>query len=243
MEGVRSDFWRSWLPARQALKQLVGLRSLYHLVRSVADLATTRPTGVAAVCERTYRGGDDPWTYRDEAQQMRYRRALAMISDELHGRQSPNVLEVGCGEGMFTALLAPLCGQLLATDAAPTALDRARRRLGDVPQVMLRRLDVLTDSLGSGFDVIVMDHLIDLFGRRSAYRQIAARLAAALKPDGVVLIGAMRAFDLAERAWWAPLLPWGGVAILAWIGRNTALVPVTTVTESFYTYTLFRRRT
>jgi len=243
MDRVRTDFWPSWPALRHGLKQLMALRSLYHLMRSSADLLAARPARVAGECERTYRRGEDPWTYRDEAQQARYRRALAIIGDRLRGSQSPNVLEIGCGEGMFTALLAPLCGRLIATDASATALERARTRVAGCPQVALRRLDVLADPLGSDFDLIVMDHLIDLFGRRSAYRQIASRLAAAVKPDGAVLIGAMRAFDLAERASWARLLPWGGVAILEWIGRNTPLAPVATVTESFYTYTLFRRRT
>jgi len=232
----------TWAALRDGLKQLRPLRSVYHLLHSAADLVSTRPMRVAEHCERIYRQRVDPWDYGSDGQQVRYRRALAMVRDNLRGRPSPKVLEIGCGEGAFTTLLAPLCADLTAADASSTALERARSRLSGVPQVTLRRLDVLADPLGSDFDVIVMDHLIDLFGRRSAYRQIASRLAAALKPDGVVLIGAMRAFDLAENSWWARLMPWGGVAVLEWIGRNTPLLPVATVTEAFYTYTVFRRR-
>jgi len=243
MDRAHLNLPPSWSALRDGLKQLRPLRSIYHLLRSAADLMTARPMRVAEQCELTYQQRIDPWGYGGEAQQARYRRAFAMIGDRLHGRPSPAVLEIGCGEGTFTTLLAPLCGRLTAVDASSTALERACGRLSGAPHVTLRRLDVLIDPLGSDFDLIVMDHLIDLFGRRSAYRKIASRLAAALKPDGVVLIGAMRAFDLAENAWWARLMPWGGVAILDWIGRNTALTPVATVTEAFFTYTLFRRRT
>src|SRR5260221_4523498 len=124
------------------------------------------------------------------------------------------------------AVWAPHCPGLVAADPSATALDRARIRLGGRSNLQFRQLAVLRDSPGLGFDLIVMDHVIDLFGRRNAYRDIAARLASALKPDGYALIGAMRAFDLAEQAWWSPLVLRGGVAILEWIGRHTELAPV-----------------
>lgn len=228
---------------RDRLKQIAPLRSLYHLARSVGDILSTRPGHVADDCEAIYRRGADPWRYESEDQQARYARALGLIRTALGATPSAKVIEIGCGEGMFTALLAPYCAELVAADASPTALDRARARLGGAPQVRFRTFDVLTSPLESGFDLIVMDHIIDLFGRRAAYRKIATLIANAMTPDGYALIGAMRAFDAAETAWWSRYVPWGGVAILDWIGRHTPLTPVTSVTESFYTYTLFRRRT
>jgi SAM-dependent methyltransferase len=227
---------------RAALKRVGPLRSLYHLGRTAADVLTTRPSRVAADCEETYRRARDPWAYSSEGQQARLRSALSMIDAAFAGRSDLTVLEIGCGEGAFSALLAARCGRLVATDASPTALERARNGLAGRSNAEFHQLDVLSDPLGSGFDLIVMDHVIDLFGRRAAYRQIAAKIAAALKPEGRALIGAMRAFDLAEEAWWSRWVLSGGVAILGWIGRYTDLLPVATVTESFYTHTLFRRR-
>jgi SAM-dependent methyltransferase len=218
------------------------LRSIYHLGRTVADIATARPWHVADECEEIYRNGRDPWLYASAEQQGRYRCAIEIIDAAFGARSDLKALEIGCGEGAFTKLLAPRCRHLLAADASKTALERARARLSGHRHIDFRQLDVLRDPLVSGFDLIVMDHVIDLFGRRTAYSQIARKLAAALKPDGVALLGAMRAFDLAEDAWWSRLVLRGGVAIFAWIGRHTELAPVTTETRSFYTYTLFRRR-
>ena len=234
----------AFLPARlrDALTRVTPLRSVWHLGLTIADHAQARPACAAAECEDTYRKGRDPWHYASAEQQARFRRALALIDGAFGGRTDLQALEIGCGEGAFTALLADRCRRLVAADASPTALERARARVGARPNLEFRRLDVLQDGLGSGYDLILLDHLIDMFGRRSIYRDIASRIAAALAPEGRALIGAMRAFEFAERSWWSPLVLRGGVAILDWIGRRTALEPLTTVTESFYSYTLFRRR-
>jgi cyclopropane fatty-acyl-phospholipid synthase-like methyltransferase len=227
---------------RGALKRIAAVRSLYHFGQTLADLATARPSRVAADCEFAYRDARDPWSYASDEQQARFRCALEMIDAAFGRRSDLQVLEIGCGEGAFTELLAPRCSRMIAADASPTALGRAQTRLGARANIVFRHFDVLRDPPGSGFDLIVMDHVIDLFGRRTAYRLIADRIAAALKPDGVALIGVMRAFELAEQARWSRWVLRGGVAILDWVGHHTDLVPVTTVTRSFYTYTLFRRQ-
>lgn len=45
------------------------------------------------------------------------------------------VAEIGCGTGLLTTQLAPLCQRYLATDIAPEMLERCRTRLGQLPQL------------------------------------------------------------------------------------------------------------
>lgn len=48
--------------------------------------------------------------------------------------KSALVVEIGCGTGLLSELLAPLAGRYLATDIAPEMLERCRQRLGQQPQ-------------------------------------------------------------------------------------------------------------
>jgi len=81
--------------------------------------------------ERMWQCGD-PWEFeRSEFEQAKYARLLALLA----GRRYPRVLELGCGAGAFTRLLAPLADEVLALDVSPAAITRARA-LGPGPAVV-----------------------------------------------------------------------------------------------------------
>lgn len=227
---------------RETLKRITPLRSLYHFFLTVVDHARVRPTQVAREYDAIYRGQSDPWGYAGGGQQERYKIALQIIDRALDGKREPRILEIGCGEGLFTEMLVTRGARIVAADSSPVALDRARMLLGAHSNIEFRVFDVLTERIDERFDLIVIDHVIDLFARRAIYRKVAEQATLMLTSNGTVLIGAMRAFDLTENARWSLFLLAGGVAILDWIGRNTSLTPVETLTRSFYTYTLYRRR-
>jgi 2-polyprenyl-3-methyl-5-hydroxy-6-metoxy-1,4-benzoquinol methylase len=232
---------------RAALKRITPLRSLYHFLLTVYQVARAHPGLVAQEYDTQFVSQADPWNYAGGEHQARYRCALEIVDRQIIGRvlagnNETKILEIGCGEGLFTEQLVTRSVRVVATDTSPTALARARTRLDGHQNIEFRLLDILTDPIEEKFDLIVIDHVIDLFSHRSAYRTTAEKVAQALAADGVALVGTMRAFELAEKAWWSPLLVHGGVAILDSVGRHTALSPIETVTESFYTYTLFRHR-
>jgi SAM-dependent methyltransferase len=65
----------------------------------------------------------DPWDLESSGfEQRRYARQLAL----LEGRRYQRALEIGCGGGSFTRLLAPLCTELVAIDVSEHAIARAR---------------------------------------------------------------------------------------------------------------------
>jgi SAM-dependent methyltransferase len=65
----------------------------------------------------------DPWELEgSEFEQRRYARQLSM----LEARRYRRALEIGCGAGSFTRLLAPLCTELVAIDISEAAIERAR---------------------------------------------------------------------------------------------------------------------
>jgi SAM-dependent methyltransferase len=65
----------------------------------------------------------DPWDIESSAYERdRCVQLLKMIEDRRYAR----VLEIGCGAGYLTRLLAPLADHIVALDISQTAIDRAR---------------------------------------------------------------------------------------------------------------------
>lgn len=80
---------------------------------------------------------DDPWSLASSAyEDAKFTRTVGVLAD----RRYASALEVGCAHGVLTQRLASLCTDLLAIDIAATALDRARARCRDLPQVRFQRI-------------------------------------------------------------------------------------------------------
>jgi SAM-dependent methyltransferase len=82
--------------------------------------------------EALYRRDPDPWGYTTSVYE---RDKYAATLDACGDGPFVRALELGGSIGVFTALLAPRCRALTTIDAAPTAVDRARRRLAANPRV------------------------------------------------------------------------------------------------------------
>lgn len=99
------------------------------------------------------------------------------------------VLEVGCGVGTLTGLLAGALeggGRLLAVDLSPRSVEAARARLGGHDHVRLEAGDVLEMPLEGPFDVVVLPDVLEhipLDDHPALFR----RLAGSLAPGGFVL--------------------------------------------------------
>jgi SAM-dependent methyltransferase len=71
----------------------------------------------------------DAWSLENsEFEQRRYDYMLGLIKGRRYGR----VLEIGCGSGCFTRLLAGVSDRVVAIDIAPAAVERARARTANV---------------------------------------------------------------------------------------------------------------
>ena len=95
------------------------------------------------------------------------------------------VVEVGCGSGMLTALLAPAADRLLALDLSPAMLRLARERCARWPNVTFEQTDAnawepAPRSLDAIVSVATLHHLES--------EVVLPRWAAALRPGGMLLI-------------------------------------------------------
>ena len=119
----------------------------------------------------------------------KYARQLALVSD----RRYDQVLEIGCGGGAFTRLLAGLANRVVALDVSPAAIERARTS-GDANGVISYRVADIMESEPAAegpFDLIVMSETIYYLGWLRSFFDVAwlaAKLLDATAGGGRFLI-------------------------------------------------------
>jgi SAM-dependent methyltransferase len=137
-----------------------------------------------------------------------YRRDLALVHDlgfGFHGdRCAPGilaalepvrgepVLELGCGSGALTRHLLAAGHPVIATDASPAMVERARAAL---PGADVRRLTVPHDPLPRVGAVVAVGNVLNYLDSEATVHRALAGIAAALTPGGVLAV------DLLDRAW------------------------------------------
>ncbi|CAH0301767.1 non-ribosomal peptide synthetase [Roseomonas sp. CECT 9278] len=111
------------------------------------------------------------------------------------------VLEVGAGTGMILHALAPQTGHYHATDTSAPALARIAARLApaDAAKVVLERRDAAdVEGLPGGFDLIVLNSVVQYFPSLDYLARVVAGLRARLAPGGVLFLGDLRHRGLAD---------------------------------------------
>ena len=112
----------------------------------------------------------------------------ARILALLPPRAIRRALEIGCADGRLTVGLASRVERLVSVDISRVALARAAARCRAESNARFLRLDLLQDPLPGRFDLVICNalrnHDVDL----DAAGPVAAKLAAAVEPDGLLLL-------------------------------------------------------
>jgi SAM-dependent methyltransferase len=95
------------------------------------------------------------------------------------------VLEVGCGSGNFTVLMAARGHNVIAIDVEPAYVARAKQRLANYPNACVSVGDASALEWPRRFDTVVALDVLEHVGDDGA---VLARLAAALKPGGKIVL-------------------------------------------------------
>jgi cyclopropane fatty-acyl-phospholipid synthase-like methyltransferase len=154
----------------------------------VTDRERLHRTAQDAFEERWSRG--EPWDHdTSEFERAKYRRQLELLADRGYGR----ALEIGCGAGHFTRLLAGAAERVLALDIAPSAIVRAARTTAGLDNVELRVANVMEfDPRADGpWDVVVMSETIYCLGWLYSLFDVgwmASQLLDAISPGGRFLM-------------------------------------------------------
>jgi len=178
--------------------------------------------------EDLYGRSEDPWKFAtSEYEKRKYGRTLAA----LEGRRFRRALEAGCSIGVFTAMLAPYCDELLAVDTSERAVELARERLSGSRHVRLERRTLPEEAPQGPFDLIVASEFLyylteDLM--LATLRRFEQELAAG---------GSLLAVHMRKEI---EIYPLQGDEVHELLNRHTRLANVLAVTELEYRLDLFR---
>jgi SAM-dependent methyltransferase len=139
---------------------------------------------------------DDLWQQGDfwNFENSEYERArCARLLTILGGRRYARTLEIGCGAGYFTRLLAGIADQIVALDVAPAAVARARRLGADLQTVEFRVANAMDCEWRADgpWDLVVCSDTICYLGWLYAFFDVAwfaAELFAATRRSGRLLL-------------------------------------------------------
>jgi 2-polyprenyl-3-methyl-5-hydroxy-6-metoxy-1,4-benzoquinol methylase len=104
-------------------------------------------------------------------------------------RPADRILEIGCGIGTLTELLAAELdteGAVVAIDLSPRSIQVAKSRLTRFSRVELHAGDILDLEISGSFDVIVLPDVIEHIPAE-LHRRLFARLAGMLSRHGFML--------------------------------------------------------
>jgi protein-L-isoaspartate O-methyltransferase len=138
------------------------------------------PPWSPAAFEERYRNDPDPWNFSASAyERNRYRRVM----EALPRLSYPRAFEPGCSVGELTAQLAEVCGHVVATDVAPSAVARARRRCAGLENVEIHCADIVGGVPAGPFDLIVFSE-IGYYFSAAGLERISRALSRSLNVGG-----------------------------------------------------------
>lgn len=140
-----------------------------------------RPASCSArAFEDRYRRHPDPWNFAASTyERQRYRTVMEALPELAYAR----AFEPGCSVGELTAQLAEVCGHVVATDVAPSAVERARQRCAAFDNVDIQCIDLAAALPPGTFDLIVFSE-IGYYFPKPMLERITGELARMLNVGG-----------------------------------------------------------
>jgi len=221
------------------LKKLPGVRSAYYLsmvLRQMSEDQWKQPSSF----DEIFSIHADPWSSTSAIEQERFSVTLCTLAASGQ-RQFDDAVELGCAEGIFTEMLAPLCTNLTGLDYSEVALGRARQRLHDAPGVRFAQWDMRRERLGGAFDLVVAMGVLTSLYRPAGVRGVCDMVVGAVEPGGFLLFSDVRQSAVFETAWWGRFVLRGGEQIRRLLERRADLETVSTANTASHVFALFRK--
>jgi SAM-dependent methyltransferase len=161
--------------------------------RTDAAIGRLRGTvGDRGAFEALYQGSADPWASaspRYRYQRLKYETLVAMLPK---GRRFERALDLGCGVGLMSKLLAARADHVVGVDIAEAAVGRAAFAHAAVGNLSFEQGDVLAlpPRFDDRFDLVVLADVLYYLAplNEAVLATIAGRVADILAPGGVCLL-------------------------------------------------------
>jgi SAM-dependent methyltransferase len=216
------------------------IRSARYLMQSLGLLARYDPERNRIEMDAAYAKSADAWGYTTTWGESHLR-----CMRELLGRAGKprfaRALEIGCGEGYVTQVVAPQCDSLLAMDVSEVALAAARARCAALPQVRFRRSDLLEGEPLSGFDLVLAMGVLEMIARPGDLRRARERVIDAMAPGGHLLVTSTRQHPVIESAWWSRYLVRGAKPLDRFLVEGGRLARAGEIESPTHLLSLYRK--
>ena len=118
-----------------------------------------------------------------------------------YGRPSFTAVDLGCGPGVFTGLLAECCKDVLAIDGSPTMLETARETLREFHNITFQesRLELWNGWSQTPIQLAVCSSVIEYMDQPDAFLTSCRR---GLSSGGILLISMPNGASLYRRLEW-----------------------------------------
>ncbi len=107
-------------------------------------------------------------------------------------QKTDNVLEIGCGVGVQTQLLAKACRNVIALDISPKSIEIAKHQFSSLKNVEWLAADVLEMDFSEKFDVIVLPDVLHYIPEEK-HALLFEKMKHWLAPNGFILIHSLSA--------------------------------------------------
>ena len=134
--------------------------------------------------EKVYEAKDDPWNFKtSEYEAAKYQATI----DALPRRKYENAFEIGCSIGVLTEQLASKCATLLSVDVSEKALEQARKRCEDLPNVRIEKMEIPKEFPSEKYDLILVSE-VGYYLAPTDWRRAMEKIFAHLNDDGQVVL-------------------------------------------------------
>ena len=142
--------------------------------------------------ETLYSESDDPWDSvnpRFSYQRRKYDTVMSLLPAN---RRFGRALDLGCGLGALSCLLAERADSVLGLDVAQTAVDHARKRHATRSNLSFERGDILdlSKGLNGQFDILMIADTLYYLPSTSdvSLDAVVGKIADLLAPDGICVL-------------------------------------------------------
>jgi len=229
-------------PIGRALGRKVGL-SLSRFPRLAAlAQAIQDPYAKVETFDLKYADCVDHWGYTTNPTEIaRHQLAMELLEGARSEKRFGRVVEIGCAEGVFTAMLAPLCESLLAVDFSQIALERARRKCTAHPGVDFKLWDLRRDSFPWSFDLVVVMDVLCCIRRPIHLRGVYRKLVDSLRSGGLLFVCDDKHILSLDDSWLGRRLLLGGKWAIQGLIQSPSLETLKRVETETHAFALLRK--
>ena len=153
----------------------------------------------ASYFDALYSGNSDPWQYQTRWYEQRKRDMCLAVLPQAH---YSNAIELGCGNGVFSELLAQRCRTLLSIDGNNKAVHLAQQRLANTPHVKVMQ----------GIIPSVLLNLTEVFEQTYPSSELSSSVPTHTPPFDLIVISEILYY----------LSPEDIDTVIAWVRQNLA---------------------